>query len=1228
MHWYFVGRRDEILPAAAEDWEFGATVPDDWTLTRSAPALGRGSDGRWTSYAANSPRPYHDPVTLENRGLLIEPERTQLVFNSRQPQYTAARATSTYDATVQTPFGLGALKLTPTTELNSHGFDFYFTSPRASTIPDGSTVSVQLTFKMVGAYTRMIFFVLNRANAYRSVVVNTEGNGSVISSSVIDAVIERDTDGFFTLKITADLSTGATTPAFNASFALDDSGARVFSADGTSHLFVAYLGAEVGTETTSPIVSSGVTTVRPADVLTTTPSWLRAGARSFGMQYTPLSRDTQVILGSIGQDSLTLRTSPTTVSYVGFIGSENVVSLTANAPAPGVERTTVLTAGYDDFLLAQDGAALGTDKDGMPPTRFDQLRIGSQGNGSAGGPMLLKRLKYWTSSLDNDAVKAFSKDITQPGTAPDLPVLSIQPARTVTPTENLLTLTVTLDGEAAGATVKYRTVDGTAVAGEDYVGSAGTLLFTVGQRAADVVIALPARGTDADKAFSVELLAPSGATIAVSTCLVTLQRVIPTGPVATTQTTFGATLPLEWTLTRTTAARTRNSAGIWTSVAANGHRHHYESPGISGLLVEPVAAEQRLYDSVDPGWGATASTKTADTTTQVATGTRSLRWREDATTAEHKLTLTLGTTAADMPTGEFTTWLLVRPVNRQYLRLRIRGIDNVVKMVRFNLTGAGSVVFQDSGIIVYCRQDPFFPEWYQIGMDRPQATSAGVSATVELVTEDAAGTTSIAGSTDSGFDLAHVQLEPGAGMTSPIIVQGASAKTVRDRDIIKAAGSWFQTANYSLGIRYVRLRSQPNIQLLAQIKDTSLSGSTDDNSILVENGVVRGRVRIGGTALTAIEVAAPNVPGVVSTVLMVVDSAARISLFSDTVKAGELVVGTGGVAAPKVPAVLRLGATEPSGLNPASFLIQAVYRWDTPLQDSDALLFSGNLAYAPEPTGPVPQPVVAIPSTLSVTEGSTVPVVLTKSGVGACSVVCRTKAATATLTTDYAGFNNVVTFAANETTKSINLATVADTISDSGETLSVVLETPVDCTLGNAICTVTIVEGATVSVPATFSVSEGQAASIALTKVGAGACSVSVKTAVPMITSTTSAPAADITVNPIAVEIIDTFAKFVPTRTLWVSPTGSDTTGTGTQAAPYRQVNKAMTEATPGTAIKVRAGTYSGITAAPDGTKTAPITVECVDTQHSAIIEGPTGNAAIEMVGFSWIMIKNFSIVW
>ncbi len=1089
------------LPAAAEDWFATASLPPEWTLSRPAAALGRGTDGRWASYAADLPRPFHDPSTLAYRGILVEgAAATQIVHRSRSPAgavgVAANAATISTDASVQTPFGMGCTRIVPTTANAQHGFNSTFGGAEGAAVADGATVTIRAVAKPLGtAYPNIEFFLRDRAGAYRAVSFSLAGPGSVLANAnALAATIRADTDGFYEILITAGVGTGTSSPACNM-LVEPAAGTRNYAGDGTSGTLLAYLGAEAAGEASSPILTDTGSATRPAETLSSSTEWLGPGPRSFALRYAPLSAGAQTVLHASGPDLVELRHGTGTVTYVAMAGGAASAQITAAAPAPGVERTAVLVAALNEFRLAQDGATVGTDSTGNVPAALPAMRIGSGAGGAGAGALLLRRMKYWRDGLSGPEAEAFSGDITIPGAAPAVPVLDIQAARTATPAETTVTLVVTLTGEPTGPSVGWRTVNGTATAGTDFVGAGGVARFAPGAYSAQVTVALAARSTEADRTFAIELTGPDGATLGTARCTVTLQRVVQQGPAAAVQNTFGATLPPEWTLTRASPARTRNSAGNWVAVNANVHRHHYLAPGVSGLLVQSATSEQRLYDAVNPGWTATASTVVLDTTTATAFGSRSVKWRKDDSVGAHLLAVELLPAKCDMPTGEFSLGMTVRPHGERYWSVVTKGIDNVWKEAVYDLDAAGAVVYQDSGALATVERDPFFTDTYNLTLNRSQAATAGVNAEIQVFPCDAFGNLASGGGTSRGIDVLHMQLEPGPSVGVPIVTTGTeTAKVTRFGDVLKATGTWFQRQSYSLGIRYVRLRPAPDVQTVLHVRDTANSTTADAQHLLVESGELILRPRTGSTTLATVIDGGPVPTGVLRTSLLVVDHDLRMALFDAGAKVGEVPVGTGGVAAPLAPTILRFGSTEPGASNGASWVLQAAYLWNDPLDDADAALFSGNLAYSPpEDAGP---PVVSIPTAMAVREGEALAVPVTKTVGGACSVTFRTRALSggATWSTDYTGVETTVSFTSAETLKTVDVATVADSVADPGETLSILLENPVGCTLGNAVGTVTINELPTVTIPASATVAEGSAVSVPLSKAGTGACSVSVQT--------------------------------------------------------------------------------------------------------------------------------------
>ena len=194
-------------------------------------------------------------------------------------------------------------------------------------------------------------------------------------------------------------------------------------------------------------------------------------------------------------------------------------------------------------------------------------------------------------------------------------------------------------------------------------------------------------------------------------------------------------------------------------------------------------------------------------------------------------------------------------------------------------------------------------------------------------------------------------------------------------------------------------------------------------------------------------------------------------------------------------ASLRFGATEPNGYDPGTFLMEQVSGWTFPLVDSHALPVSADLNYV-QVSPPTVKPVVSIPAILTVKEGETLQIPVTKEGAGACTVQLRTIGVSAVTPTDYTGFLLPVAFGVNDTVVTVPLVTIADTEDDPDQTLKIELSLAgsTDCTLGNSNGIITITEPPRISVPTTASVKEGNVLSVIVTKLGSGACSVTWRT--------------------------------------------------------------------------------------------------------------------------------------
>lgn len=1065
--WVHIEDDDLVLPAAENDYQFGAALPGDWEFTRAGAALGRGPDGRWTSYPANTLRPHHDPITKQNLGALVEPTRTQLITTPRPLAATAVQSAFTVDTTTQTPFGLGGRLVIPNTTSAFHGFDLFFgAANRASAIPDGVVVSVMMVFKPLGTFQRGMLLPQLKTGTYQSVEFTTADGGAILSSSVLKASISPDTDGFFRLEATIAYGTGASSGSVNFGMRTAD-GARTFVGDGVSGVLVAYLGAEIGAECTSPILPANGVTSRPEDNLRTGATWLVPGPKVFALQYAPLGSDNQVILGTDGADGLELSTAGQSVFYTATTPTGSVGPLAGNAPAAGTERTTAFTAIFNYFLLVQNGTLLAYSASGRVPNEITGIRLGARTGGGLAGPMLIKRLKFWKREMDRDMLSAFSADLSIPGVAPVLPVIDIQASRSIPPNETSISMTVTLTGGPTGARVNYRTVDGTATAGVDYTAATGTVVFPLGENTASIPILLGTRSLLEQRSFRIELFSPVDAVLGTATCQVILIKAAPTAHAPLKVADFDGPLSADWTIARSTPGWSRNSSGIWTSVPADQPRIHYTAPGSVGILLEP-AATQCLFESLNFGY-LLNSTQTITTTVQTPVSMRTKVWRETAVTGNHLFRGIWSTNAATWPTGDFIFWCIVKPVGRTRFRMAVKGIDNVFRGAVFELSGAGSVVLTTAAdVVAAIEPEPFWPGVYRIGVAKPQATNAGVSAEFDIgpVDPDNNNSTTTVGNTAFGLDLYHFQVEAGLSWTSPIPVVSAAAVTSRSADVLKAAGTWYRRESFALGAEFIRLNAIPASQRIVQFRD--VTPAVDDFGVLIASGVTRAPLTTGATFHGEIN-GAMNIQNASSTAVVSIDTT-RYSLFVGGTKAGEIPMT--GKPMPRLVEHLRFGSKEQDGSQGAPIVLKKIAYWTVGLTDEEGVVFSGDLSGVPPgEVEPEPLPIINIPATMSVPEGQSIDIPVTKIGNGACSVNFRTKGQTAVAGADYTGIGDpnpaapaarIITFAANESTKYVTFQSLADAVDEpENEKLGIeisVFNNPPDCQIGNGVGVVTIVE--------------------------------------------------------------------------------------------------------------------------------------------------------------------------
>ncbi len=110
-------------------------------------------------------------------------------------------------------------------------------------------------------------------------------------------------------------------------------------------------------------------------------------------------------------------------------------------------------------------------------------------------------------------------------------------------------------------------------------------------------------------------------------------------------------------------------------------------------------------------------------------------------------------------------------------------------------------------------------------------------------------------------------------------------------------------------------------------------------------------------------------------------------------------------------------------------------------------------------------------------------------------------------------------------------------------------------------------------------------------------------------------------------DVIRTFDRgLTPTAEVHVATTGNDSSGDGSEDFPYATVSRAVSEAAPGTAIRIHAGTYAGGTYIANlaGTAGAPIWIGGAPGESQPVIQG--GGEALHLSKVSYLVVHDLEI--
>ena len=117
-------------------------------------------------------------------------------------------------------------------------------------------------------------------------------------------------------------------------------------------------------------------------------------------------------------------------------------------------------------------------------------------------------------------------------------------------------------------------------------------------------------------------------------------------------------------------------------------------------------------------------------------------------------------------------------------------------------------------------------------------------------------------------------------------------------------------------------------------------------------------------------------------------------------------------------------------------------------------------------------------------------------------------------------------------------------------------------------------------------------------------------------------------ISALAADVVP-FESAVPTTTIWVSPTGSDSNAGG-ETSPFKTIQAAVKAAKPGTAIMVKEGTYKENVDlnGRSGTEDKPVWIVSADGKGAAtVVSANPDKPVFAAFGESNLIIKGFEIV-
>ncbi|TPW31176.1 phage head spike fiber domain-containing protein [Pararhizobium mangrovi] len=358
------------------------TMDDCLAYDRAASAYYVDQAGRYISTASGDPR-------WGDRGLMIEPSRTNLFKQSRDPTASSwTRARSTVSPSSMFVGGLSAAKLIEDTSSGTHNISQTF----AVTAGDWITVSM-----LVSAGERNFAAIQLQGSPFpgqpRASFNLSSGIAKVTQGTA--TATARAVAGGWLVEITAQATATGNAAAYV--FAAVTDSAISYAGDGSSGIYVSGLQAEIGRYATSLIRTLDAVGTRPADVMTfADASWWPKAVGTVWMQAEARPIDGVRLIGGLGSGDTPLAM----VSATGSISAQtNGVKLTAETGGNswGLGSTVEVVSSWDltGRSLAMEEGIVAADAE--PSRSTVMTHIGSRGTDTPIDVMCgyVKQLKVW-----------------------------------------------------------------------------------------------------------------------------------------------------------------------------------------------------------------------------------------------------------------------------------------------------------------------------------------------------------------------------------------------------------------------------------------------------------------------------------------------------------------------------------------------------------------------------------------------------------------------------------------------------------------------------------------------------------------------------------------------------------------------------------------------------------------------------------------------------------------